>query len=404
MRVTTHHSFHHNLHLDDGSKAALQHDPNYDGDVLAEIVGDKLVVAYLVQDSDPHNPLRDNDAEGNIYTRGERVITDDEAEICYALGVDRYGNPDIDKEFDCEPRMGWSGTQVRVTTLRDLAAEAHLTKVSEDLDLIERWFEGSDLALAEGQTYSEAFTEHHKAIWHDLLVPNGWFCEEVEALAISLYPQYWQQIAGPYVVVMHYNGGSYDTSISPSEWDGDPDDLPNCIWVADKLAIENVLSSAYAGQHEGVDIHWAGHTGAQGSTLHAVVSKGGEQVFDAGVESGSWGRALAFISTTYGPANDTNLRAVAEKYATGVAENYAAWCSGDCYGCVTEVFQREGEGDDAVWEQTSEDACWGFIGGDYARQTLKDEYFDNVVEKLKASQQPRVLVLAADDTEGGAID
>ena len=34
-----------------------------------------------------------------------------------------------------------------------------------------------------------------------------------------------------------------------------------------------------------------------------------------------------------------------------------------------------------------EDACWGFIGHDYAKETLQGEYFDSVIERLKKPQE-----------------
>ena len=149
-------------------------------------------------------------------------------------------------------------------------------------------------------------------------------------MALNLYPSYWRQIAGPFVVPMAYSSERGSTSILSADWDGDTEDLPNCIWVADKGAIENI-------------------------------------------------RALECVDPSRG------VYAVAISYAESVGKEYASWCEADCYGCVTEVFKRVGTNDDFNWEQESEEAVWGCIGYGHALDSLKTEYFDAVITQLKSA-------------------
>jgi hypothetical protein len=57
------------------------------------------------------------------------------------------------------------------------------------------------------------------------------------------------------------------------------------------------------------------------------------------------------------------------KYCDSVMQEFSDWANGHIYGvCTAEYVLRDGE-----WEETSADECWGFIGGDHAEQSLKEE-------------------------------
>lgn len=62
---------------------------------------------------------------------------------------------------------------------------------------------------------------------------------------------------------------------------------------------------------------------------------------------------------------------VAAKYAESVLEEYIKWCNGECYGCVVETHKLV----DDEWKQESDDACWGYIGYEYAEEALSSEFF-----------------------------
>lgn len=385
----------------DGAEVELTFAPYYEDDILAERVGDQLVVAYLVQDSDPQNPMTDGDYQGNIYTESSRgwgggSITDNDSELQSALGVDGYGNPDIDNMFACEPYISWTGLQVARACLRDIAAKQYLETVGADYNLIDGWLDQRDLELDEGETLDQAFNERRNEIWQDLEDPNGVYCDEVEKLATELYPQYWQQIAGPFVVPLDYcssNHGPGTASFSVTSWDGDPEDLPSGVWVADKGAIDNITPYPPGVSLKQV-VNWPE------PSVYAVL-QGEAELF-----RGPWSDCRGFIKKSLPAPTEADLRAAAEKYAESICSAYQDWCNGEVFGCVTEIFNLvEDEGDGPQWESEGDhDACWGFIGHDHAEETLQSEYFDNVVADLKKKAPPTVERVKVEDTEGGSCD
>jgi hypothetical protein len=84
MRIKTRTHTSHSVCIDD-MEVPLEHLPDNEDAILAERVGDKLVVAYLVHDDFPSNPMKDYDCQGNLYTMPRRygggVITDDASEV-----------------------------------------------------------------------------------------------------------------------------------------------------------------------------------------------------------------------------------------------------------------------------------------------------------------------------------
>lgn len=336
MKFKTSHRTVHTLSLDGDTEIELDFEPYYENDILVERVGDKIVVAYLVHDDSPSNPM-ENGCQGKFVERESSYDSYDE--IMGYLGIDIYG-PDIDKLWACEPYMH-NDVQFDRMSLRTLAELAFPEEQSED---------------------------------------------KIEQEAVALYPKYWRKLADPYVVPMRYDDyRSGGIRICVDEWDGESDNLPNCLWVPDAGCIENIECSTLP---EGVEIKWQSNPlhalpevveiKWQSNSLRALVRKDNIQVFDSGPEPGSWGRALSFVHETYGRPNEAAVLAAAEKYAKVVAEEYESWCNGEVYGCVVQTFENGVE--------VENDACWGFIGHDYAKEALKDEYFEPAVEQLKETK------------------
>jgi hypothetical protein len=59
-------------------------------------------------------------------------------------------------------------------------------------------------------------------------------------------------------------------------------------------------------------------------------------------------------------------RQVAVECAEQALEEYNAWLSGSCYGVCVEVFDGQGA-------RVRQDDCWGYVGEDWARQTLDEQ-------------------------------
>lgn len=69
--------------------------------------------------------------------------------------------------------------------------------------------------------------------------------------------------------------------------------------------------------------------------------------------------------------NDKIKRIQAEKLvamecAKSACEQYTSWCNGECYGVVVVTCNPDGSMIDS-------DECWGYIGHEYAEQTLKEQ-------------------------------
>lgn len=375
MRVRSRNHTTHTLTTDNDIDLELTFEPV--GDPLVHQVGNKIAVAYMVQDDSPSNPMTSNDGEGTLYTRsrgyGGGVITDNDSEFYGALGLDHYGAVDIDKEFQAtESWIDCNGILQTKTTLRDLAADEFVAGFDANEDFKQRWVEHVEGdVLVEGQDY----TIDMVALRRDLLDDSGCFYSEMDTLALSLYPKYWQRIAGFGVVPVDYcesNHGPGTTSVGTTTWDGDVDDLPTGVWVADDDVMGNLV--AYPPGVEGGQIKL--DTGVY-SAEYELIDKG------IRVHQGTLTECWAWMKANYAITGADRDRALV-KYADAVLREYEDWCNGHVYGCTVELFELvDGEWIEA--EGTRENECWGFIGYEYAEKTLKDEIFDPAVAALNAT-------------------
>lgn len=322
LRLTTRTRSFLSLACDDGTNLDVElSQAAYDeADVLAQVVGDTLVVAYLVQDGDAPNPLQAGMANGTLVTRGtgyarHAVITDDRSRFMAHLGLADQDDPEIDTGFELD------GQRV---TLRELAAQRYASLRPDP-------GHGPDVGAVDS-------------------------AEDVEVLAHSLYSEHWQAIVGPFVVPAYYHAERGRVICRATSWDGDPDELPDGLWVADEGAQHAIRQSA-------------------------VLRYRGEFValFD------SRGLAVAAARERYGEPTPGDLAQAAFTYADTVLRTYARWAECDVYGCVVEVFARRGD----AWAQIAEDAVGGFVGHAHARQSLQDDFFHPNVERLQQALADR---------------
>jgi hypothetical protein len=72
------------------------------------------------------------------------------------------------------------------------------------------------------------------------------------------------------------------------------------------------------------------------------------------------------------------------KYCDSVMEEFTNWCNGEIYGVCHAFFNKVSkDGDEFEWVEAGEhspEECWGYIGGDYAQQTLEEEHASHVKE------------------------
>ncbi len=250
IRTNTHTT--HSVEID-GLDVPLDWRPYDEQSILAHREADRLFVAYLVHDTDgSSNPMENGDCQGTIITHrtGHRgLISDNEQDLYAALGLSggRWSDPfpNIDHAFAVEPYIDHRGLRQTTITLRDIAAARLFEHLKNDDALLADWvakFYGEEHdILSRMDTFWDSISMV-TALKRDLLDGDGDLNDEVELGANALFVKRWREVVGPFTVTMNYSGYN-DTTITPTEWDGDHDDLPNCVWVADPGAIENILAS-----------------------------------------------------------------------------------------------------------------------------------------------------------------
>lgn len=406
------------LVTDTGDELVLEFAPHNADDAIVCEVGDRIVLGYLVHDDSPSfNPLTDSDCQGNLYTKApycgrDRTITDNAAEFYGALGMDRYGDIDWDLKIPVETGRDSICNVAAANVLASLNSDqlhtflAHLHRMNV-IDLTDDELSGDEWeAEPEFAAWcEEARTERYRQdMLADLVDPRGYHEDKVYAEIKRLYTLHWKDIVGPFVVPVYANTGNYDSVYRPTAWDGDVDDLPDGVWVADKGAIENIGD----GCREGISITF--DYGRRGGSGWGVRDGGVEVKFfpDNGVTLGrptAMVEAEAYVESHYGD-RPMDLHTAAVNYAAGVLDEYSKWCSGEVYGCVVQVFTRDGD----EWKPNADhDSCWGFIGHEYALEALRSDFVDPVVGRLQnallsaPSMQTEELVTAV-ESEGGHTD
>lgn len=65
---------------------------------------------------------------------------------------------------------------------------------------------------------------------------------------------------------------------------------------------------------------------------------------------------------------DTDWAGDLTEIARNLCDTYTSWCNGDVYGIVHVRL------DPTTGEVLDEESCWGYIGSEYAEQTMKEEH------------------------------
>ncbi len=103
--------------------------------------------------------------------------------------------------------------------------------------------------------------------------------------------------------------------------------------------------------------------GPAGHRFNAVVTKPAKsQQFQHWHEAFDWLRKQTKRKT----ATKLGITRAAEELAAQACEQYTSWCNGECYGVVVVTCEADGSMIDS-------DECWGYIGHEYAEQTLKEQ-------------------------------
>lgn len=161
------------------------------------------------------------------------------------------------------------------------------------------------------------------------------------------------------------------------------------VWVPDKESAENIWINAVKPLlPEGVHVGYKSKLNPDGTCIKRAPKPGEKPYFQDGTciderysnritlsMPGKKDRVFQSFKAAYSAAlRDHGIKALpadfqdlqyeeAVKMCEDVLVSFNAWLSGDCYGVVVDVFDRDGK-------QIDDDACWGHIGHDYAEREL----------------------------------
>lgn len=365
FRTETHHYF----ELPNGVEIELPLKPEdwlQDELVTVERPDGGYRVAYLVHDEHCDNPLEDCDGMGVIWhhPRSHYGKSDGYYEAC---GLDSYGDPVIDED---KLQQMWYD-KVMALSLQDFYINPALREIADAEDLREM--------LADESIIGDyTFEQNARSAWGVRLEDAD--PDDVQALIDKVEEKLidWsyaaaadecQQPMDKYAVLLDvYEHGARAYSLSGGgmqcRWDTSRGEA---VWVADKYAKEEIDRRArvYAfGKIESVGTN-------TGKKLYKVSPL-------SGVEPSrfeEWSDAFEF-PRRFGIYYDGELtpedvergfqRALYE-VAKNCVKAYDSWQRGDNYCVICVDCDAEGK------QVGDEDACWGYIGLDYARE-VRDDY------------------------------
>ncbi len=362
----------------------LEHCPT--GDILKAQVGDKVVIAYLVQDDD-YSPDDMGDCMGKLlsFHRWSKDIE----EGANALGNTLEGEPDLDAVWYAHRREAQRRAHARILkdfTLDELLEtfkeQGHIHRrgvsnknfVSEcqkqDLDEYDDW---RNLGCDDEAAVETALTE----MWSE----PAYFPGDPDAQVLDCYDhggQHWSLSGGGMQC-------RWDTASGAGVWIPDEclrKELDSAQRQAVYALVENTTWVRRTGKsYQLLRVEWKDETHCE--KVHVRFSDDASELYKEAKE----------LAQGRPEPTPKQLRWAREQqaavYAQQFLDEYNAIISGDVYGCVVETFELGGD-------QIEEEACWGFVQGDYAEEALKDEFFDPTCKRLAKEYEEDVR------TQGGA--
>ena len=396
----------HTLTLDDDVddiELQLQFPPaDWCPDPLVERVGNKIVVGYLTRDDDCEDPIESCDGMGKIIGRGRyETRRHDESELFEALALTRDGDRNYDLVSD-DVNQAWKnylGSKDRDfwSTVIDAlgypvpsrdddaamdAAGNYINALRDELSKVDIVHEGSTYyAIWEADRYVTQFNAERQNMGAAADLFEFDVEKEMDAAWVDAVTQ--GRIGNPHAVMLDvYDHSGLHWSISGGgmrcQWDTS---VGAGVWLPDTCGLDEIKrrGRVYA------QVHIRPTHGLVRGKTHQVIVDGNsvELTSDWGT---AWDKAKVLAALQPEPTPEqlrTGEQRAAEELAQEALDQYNAWLSGDCYGCCIETFYRN---DDGTWDQIAEDACWGFVGSEWAEQELREQFFDQAVADLKAEE------------------
>jgi len=344
---------------------------------LVRITPDQIVLGYLAHDDDCDNPLEDCDGMGHIYECRRHGSTLEE--YCKALGLRcDGGGPDLEL-VDEDAVVAEAHRELREQA--ELAAVPNLNTSPNFDDALERCEElytrepgqsDIDFVCACLDTVSEL----SYVIDTDTIREKLW--EQGRANGT---------IGSKYAVLLDvYEHGGIAYSLSGDGMQCQFDTArAGAVWVPDDCCVDEIKRRA--------EVYRKGKIW-QERGRYAVRTWESFGYYDPRIHPNfeHWGDAFDYLKTLQETTFLQDLpdaeRQAARELAKSAAEEYTKWCNGDCYGVVVVTYDKDGE-------QIDWDSCWGFIGDDYAYESLVNDYFPKETAF-------RAAYIAADPGSNGA--
>lgn len=301
-------------------------------DMHTKLIEDKLVVAYLVHDDCPPNPLENCDGMGAIQHHPRSRYGSRDSDYYEILGLDSYGDLVIDED---KVQMMWRDKVLAVPPERFIPPEGFEDEL----------FEPCPIYSSKGNP--EPYWEHFRLRLAD---------EDSGDYDLETMVRYaWRRIDVSEKLI----GVLFEQIESHITWDWDD--------VSTKCRVSPDIDAVLLDRYE------------HGLCRYTVHSNGGCP-WDTSRGEAVWVPDKHLREELKKIADPEARWKQAVEWAQQACEQYTSWCNGECYGCVVEVFQRN---DDGSWEQIEEDSCWGFIGSDWAEEALKSEFFEPTLKRIK---------------------
>lgn len=288
-----------------------------ESDITIVETEDKIIVGYLVQDELAENPLEDCDGMGDIHHHPRSRYGQRNDDGYYdALALDRYGDPIIDED-----------------KLQQMWADA-VNALPPELFMFPDEYE------------DERWDPH--PIYSSSGVPVPYWVKLRTLLAdeaigdwtiISMCRDAWRVLQLPDLLEEILADRIEDAITWNYETDAD-----ECFKPGDQDA---VLLDLYA----------------HGGCVWSVSGTGMNCRWDTSRAESVWVPDKCLREELEKIKDPQERYSQAVEYAKQAVEAYNAWSCGDCYGVVVQTHAKDGE-------MTDDDSCWGYIGGDYARDEL----------------------------------
>jgi hypothetical protein len=380
---------------------ALTHSPSYlmdyDNARYQDNDNGTVTVHYIVDDENggDQHPLNDCDGNGKLISH----LQGKHSEQCEAMGLNHECSPDLDLITDNEPafRAAWIALAVDNDDFQSWANDNH----SEYRNHIQQY----DLRNTKNNRYyqarAEATFDGYLKRADSCLSRYDWSNEEDNGSAADIHYSFtftedamlnaWKalneagKIGTPDRVMLDcFRHGNEIWSVKgqgPScQWDTSSN---AGVWVPDSCATDEINRRAPV--YQVGYIHENNATIGSGNKRFTVMVDQPKQNSKEHSEHLTWGDAFEalgkFAAARVPDALEAQICPVAnialgrqrasEELAKDAMSMYSDWTNGSVYGIVSATLENVAD-DDAQWEETEEEACWGYIGSDAAESALTE--------------------------------